>query len=205
MLILPQSGEILDQLRILVTSGLSMPSMIAIFSALGLFLGGMNGISTTGISREGKSAYVMKYLPASLEKQVLPKVYVGILIGIISIIFSSIAMLYLGATITKVLVGFIFSLNAVVLINLSGIIIDLYRPKLDWDNEVQAVKQNVNVLFVVLISYALAMGLGFIAFKYKVSTVVAVGIFGLGVGMANVYLYYMFKNKALPAFKARNL
>jgi ABC-2 type transport system permease protein len=35
----------------------------------------------------------------------------------------------------------------VLLTSLTGIIIDLYNPKLDWDNEQKAVKQNMNVLY----------------------------------------------------------
>jgi len=37
--------------------------------------------------------------------------------------------------------------GALLLPNLSGIIFELYWPKLHWDNEQKAVKQNMNVLY----------------------------------------------------------
>ena len=42
--------------------------------------------------------------------------------------------------------------------SLTGLLIDLYNPKLDWDSEQKAVKQNINVLYNMLAAFVPAIG-----------------------------------------------
>lgn len=48
------------------------------------------------------------------------------------------------------------SLVSVIMTNLFGILIDLLRPKLVWEQEAAAVKQNLNGVISILLSFLLA-------------------------------------------------
>lgn len=110
-----------------------------------------NMICSTAISREGEGFFVMKYLPISYKEQILAKVLLGILVSII----ADILMLIVGSIVFKInllmiVLLAIVSIVGIIFYSFLGIIIDLKFPKLDWDNEVKAVKQNFNGLLVFL-------------------------------------------------------
>ena len=52
------------------------------------------------------------------------------------------------------LVGILFA----ALWNLIGVWIDMKRPKLEWTNETEAIKQNVNVVLSILLCIAISIG-----------------------------------------------
>lgn len=135
-----------------------------IFSALpynsGLFLAAgsgiiavlssMNMITSTSISREGKNFYVMNYIPVPYEKQIISKVLSGIIVSTISAaIFSVIGIILLKIPpITAILILIIAALGLSAY-SFLGIVLDLKFPKLDWDNETAAVKQNFNPIIMI--------------------------------------------------------
>ena len=50
--------------------------------------------------------------------------------------------------------------------NAIGLLIDIFRPKLDWDNEQKAVKQNLNSIITMLVAVIPAGGISFMVIKY---------------------------------------
>ena len=54
--------------------------------------------------------------------------------------------------ITRILAVLAILPGALLLPNLTGIIFELYWPKLKWDNEQKAVKQNLNVVYGILLA-----------------------------------------------------
>lgn len=105
--------------------------------------------SLTSISRDGKNAGFMKYIPISYFRQILykglPQIFINsisviIIIGILYYAFSSIG-------IVNVLLVFISSMILNVLNSYSMIIVDLLNPKLEWDSEYEILKQNNNRYF----------------------------------------------------------
>lgn len=110
-----------------------------------------NMICATAISREGETFFVMKYLPISYKDQIVAKVLVGIIVSIA----ADLLMLITGAIVFKIsflmlAMLFVISLIGIIFYSFLGIFIDLKFPKLDWDNEAKAVKQNFNGLIVML-------------------------------------------------------
>ena len=53
-------------------------------AAFGSFMGGINMISSTAISREGTNAYFMKFIPVPVETQAFAKAACGIIISAVS-------------------------------------------------------------------------------------------------------------------------
>lgn len=112
-----------------------------------------NFISTTAISRDGKNAYVMKYIPVSLHKQLLYKIVPNVITNMFSIfailLFSFyIDNVYANMVIALLILGVLLN----ILMSYLLILIDLKRPKLDWTSEYSVVKQNLNMIFNIIIS-----------------------------------------------------
>lgn len=138
----------------LFTGDLKIASYILVgFFAFITFTCGTNGISESAISREGNCAYLMKIIPMSYRHQIWAKITVGI---IMSVLGSLLILVMVVALVTPPLWFDLLLLaiipGAVLLPNITGIVFDLYMPKIKWDNEQKAVKQNMNVLYGILVS-----------------------------------------------------
>jgi ABC-2 type transport system permease protein len=124
------------------------PILLASVFGLALFVNGTNGIAESALSREGSQFYIMKILPMSYTRQIAAKLTVGMGMGLVGMILSfAFAFTYLKLPLWFVGLAVLTFPGTVLLPNLSGIIFELYWPKLHWDNEQKAVKQNMNVVF----------------------------------------------------------
>ena len=152
-------GFSIADMRILIATEFLNPGtgnskiLLLVFFAIITFICGTNGITESAISREGKSAYFMKIIPMSYTKQIWVKITSGL-------ILSTIASLLMLVTLSLIILpppSLLFAAiavipGAVLFPNVSGILFDLYNPKIKWDNEQKAVKQNMNVLYGILLS-----------------------------------------------------
>jgi ABC-2 type transport system permease protein len=127
------------------------PLYVSILFGIILFLGSTTFIAPTAISRLGGSAAFFKALPISYLNFINFKVFWANVLTIVPIlIYILIGSIYgfLGIFEAMLLAGAIIPLFT--LINYIGFMIDLFNPKLDWLNEAQAVKQNLNTVFYML-------------------------------------------------------
>lgn len=137
-----------------MSKNLSMPMNNIFLSAAAnilLFSTSLNMICATAISREGEGFFIIKYLPISYREQILAKVLLGIIVSIV----SDILILIVGTIVFKInflmiIMLAITSIIGIIFYSFLGIFIDLKFPKLDWDNEAKAVKQNFNGLIVIV-------------------------------------------------------
>ena len=136
--------------------------MIVVFG-MTVFSVSMSMLNTTCISREGKNVFFMKYIPMSIEKQLQGKLLPGIILNFITgTLYSIIAMI--GVVLVfdisippvAIVLSVLISILTVVLFNLIEIISDIIKPKLNWESEQAAVKQN----FIAIIPMFLTMILG---------------------------------------------
>ncbi len=148
-------------------------------------------LNNTAISREGKNVFFMKYIPMSYEKQLLAKILPGIILTLVtgtlySIIGMAAAILAfdfdipLGAAAMSVII----SVCACISFNFLQIMTDIIKPKLDWQTEQAAVKQNIVAIvpmFVILISGVLICLGGFKLCASAGISVYAVG--GIAIGL----------------------
>jgi ABC-2 type transport system permease protein len=132
---------------------------LAIFFAGSVFLAGLNSASATAITRDGQGFMMNKAFPLSFTHFLAGKLLPGTIISLISIIFLMIvAALFIKISSTFLLIGFLVALPGIILINLLGIMIDIHMPKLVWTSEQEAVKQNLNPLFAILVAMLTAGG-----------------------------------------------
>lgn len=124
----------------------------------GFLLGSVNSISSTAISREGKNLYFMKYIPVPYMTQIYSKILSAFYVESIGLLILYGILYYIfRVDIWFILLSLIVVLLASMFIYQIGMYIDLSRPKLNWDTEQKAVKQNLNSVIHIFI------GFGFIA------------------------------------------
>lgn len=107
------------------------------------------GISITAISRQGKDAIFMKYIPINVYKQFLmkcmPEFILDAFICISIIIVAKI--LFIKITLLQMLLLIIIGVIMCILNNFLMLIVDIKKPILDWNSEIEVMKQNSNKIF----------------------------------------------------------
>lgn len=115
------------------------------------FCGATGG--TSAISREGKAAKYMKVFPVSLKKQIDAKVMISFLIDIFVAVIAEIGVIFVfEMPFIYLLLINIPLIPFILTINYFYVLMDLKRPKINWDDESEAIKQNVTVFVGMLLS-----------------------------------------------------
>lgn len=152
-------------------------------------------VSITAISRDGKNAIFMKYVPVSLYKQYIYKSIPNLIMNVITIIVTLVAVkLIIDVPIITMILIFVISTIISLVQSVLMIIIDLKRPKLEWDSEYAVVKQNFNLIFPVILSMiniAIIAILGILLNSINIYIgLVTIGIiFSIIAFIVNKYLY----------------
>ncbi len=149
-------GQSMDAFKQVIAS-MSPQALLAIIVGASAFIGSGNAVTSSAISREGKSVYFMKYIPVSMKRQLYAKTLTGVLLSLIGIVLLCGLALFFGAPILITVLALVLSIPAAVAASVAGLLIDASRPKLEWSNEQQAIKQNMNVLLHMLVGLVLAL------------------------------------------------
>lgn len=168
------------------------------------FFTSMSMSSSTAISKDGRNAYFNKIIPVEPMTIINAKVVLGIILGFIPCLLITIILLALGLmnALDFILINiplFLF----IVVTNYIGIYIDLRRPKLEWENETVAVKQNTNTMIYMFLDWALTMiivAFGVILIFIRIPAFVASLILSLIFLGLYVIIYRLMKNKGLEIF-----
>lgn len=169
-----------------------LPAFVIIAGlGMGLMLGIMNLVSATAISREGSNYIVMKYLPISYADQIHAKSLCGIFLGILTIIFTIIPiMVILPLSPLYYLLFFVCACITTVLGNELCIIVDLAKPKLVWEQEAAAVKQNLGAFVSMMGGMALCVILIGSCFIIPSSMMMIFAIIALLLALVGAFLLY---------------
>lgn len=160
------TAESIEQIRALV----SAPefSFYAVLFALAVIVltSAINVVASSSFSREGASFWITKIIPYSLKQQAFVKALFSTSISIMGIIINCLIFkVYFNYGFIQIgVISFIGILFAA-LWNLIGVFIDMKRPKLEWTNETEAIKQNVNVVLSILLCIAISIGYFFAVSK----------------------------------------
>jgi ABC-2 type transport system permease protein len=148
----PDEMSQLRELSVYLGTGREGGIFLAVAFAISTFLTATNGITSSAISREGSNIYVCKYLPVGYKTQIMAKVLSGISMGVVAVFMMVIsAVIIIRPPFYLILLTVLIGLLGVVFSSFTGILIDLNFPKLVWDNEQKAVKQNFNVVINLLL------------------------------------------------------
>ena len=163
-------------------------------------------ISITAISRDGENAVFMKYIPVSLYKQYMYKIIPNIIMNIVTIIITlGMAEYLLRLPAITLIALFIVATIMGILQSIAMIIVDLKRPKLNWDSEYAVAKQNLNLVFPVLLAMLnIAIMVGLVFLLKDINVYIGMGLLGIlymvVTFVTNKYLYnkqYELVNKII--------
>ncbi len=163
-------------------SGMDPGLLVAVLASMSAFITSANSITSTAISREGKGLYFTKYIPMSMRRQLHAKSTAGIIFSAVSVVvFTAAIGALIEISVAEALVSLVLGLVMGAACSYAGLLIDIANPKLEWINEQQAIKQNMNVirhLFVGLAFGALA--------------VVPAAVFNMGIVLSPLYILAVF-------------
>lgn len=201
-LVQPEEMQELKSLGPLIASGKGSPIMLAVAFGICTFVATTNGITATAISREGTNIFVSKYLPVSYKTQIMAKVLSGIsmsVVGMLSLLIS--AVLFLPVPFYLILMVLFTGALGILFSSFTGILFDLAFPKLVWDNEQKAVKQNLNVVFNMLAGIIIAGIPIFVSIALSLSLWMTFLIITTLFGALDILLYVMVSTVGVRLFE----
>lgn len=152
--------------------------------SVSILLPAINSIAASSFSREGKNFGFMKTVPLEYDKQITVKALVSISVAFIGFnLFSIIFFVSIGLPLVMILFFVLVSFLCILFVTFLGIVIDSINPKLIWDDELNALRENSNnfiVMGIVLLLFGLFLGGGYFLYKnnYGIDTI-AIVIFSI--------------------------
>ncbi|WP_353093461.1 hypothetical protein [Tissierella praeacuta] len=182
-------------------SGLITLASIGFITALGM----LNSIGATTFSREGKCFWIQKTLPIKVEDQIIGRVLSSLAVQILGIIALLISLVFIVKLdiLSIILIIFLGLLGSIPMTQL-GMIIDILRPMLDWDNPQKAMKQNLNVLIAMGIGALYVGGLIFLVIQIidNVDIYLIYGLLTLIFSISSVILFWALKKLITKQFES---
>lgn len=194
MSIFVQGDESVNAVKMLIENNESLVGLIGagFIAALGV----LNSVCCTTFSREGKNMWIQRTLPISTKDQIIGRLLSAIAVQIIGILVLYGSLAYMGVlNIEGVFVIAILGLLGSIPTGELGMIIDAYRPLLDWDNPQRAMKQNLNVLINMGVGSIYIFLIGVLSYKLMntVDLFIIYGIVGLIFILSSIILYKPLK------------
>lgn len=136
---------------------------LAILAMMGFCIG-MSSTTSSSISLEGKSLWIMKSLPLRTQDIFLGKIILSLLVTLpITILANIIFYLGLDFDLSSLIWNLAISSLYCLVAAYTGLLINLYFPKLDWTSPTTVVKQSASVL-VSLVVTLVTIGIPIAAF-----------------------------------------
>lgn len=178
--------------------------LLFVIAAVALFFAACNPAASTAFSREGKTFWLAKSIPVPAEVQTRAKLLSAYTIAVLTVLltvgacayaFSLPAGIAAGAALLACLVS--FSVTA------ANLFVDLMRPKLGWESEQEAMKQNFNSLIgmgagILVAAVPIALG-GLLWYFHAAAPAVAAAVTAVSVFLA-VLLYRLLLAASRRAF-----
>ncbi len=147
-----------------------------IFCAVIAFIISTNALTAPSISLEGKTLWLLQSLPVNGKKVLMSKIKLHmILTAPAALLCSLAAVIILKPEPIEAIMVLLFSVIFTLFCAVSGLLVNLFMPKLDWTSETVAVKQSMSVFVSLMLDYAVIIILGVIYFI--IGSFVSAGIF----------------------------
>lgn len=146
-------------------------------AGLSVFLGISVNITSTCISREGKTFDLLKGMPIDPKKYLLVKLIHGLIFGVISAVMSGvIGIVMFKAGISSAILALVMAILIMTPVLITGILLELTWPKLLWDNPRKAMKQNMNGVIITIGGMCIVPLIGYLIFKFITKPLYAYGL-----------------------------
>lgn len=177
------------------------PYLPVIGIGIGFLFSNINCISSTSISREGQNVAFMKYIPVSLKEQIQGKVNSGILISFLTALCSILPLFFIFPLhVMDMLIVIVCSLPSLLFGNYLGILLDMAHPKLVWEQEAAAVKQNFTAMIPMFGGMLILAPLGFLFYYLPNTFLLPVSIIILLALCAGTIVFYRRMDKIANHF-----
>lgn len=180
--------------------GIVFASVFAVF----MFVTFANIAACTAISREGEGFALMKSLPIKFSTQCIGKLIFAAITNVITMLLTAVvAVVFVRTMWFEVLLAGISGAVASVASAALGMTVDVLRPKLKWQSEAEAVKQNINGFFGMLLNILLAAIIAVPTFFVSMSFGVWAGfglsfVLGGGLSALSVFVLCLAADSNLP-------
>ena len=134
-------------MRVLLSNSDDKIQIILLLFVVGisLLIPAMNSIAASSFSREGKNFQFIKYIPVSYKIQWFSKYLISFIISFVGIfVYTFIFYIIVKLSIVNIIKFIIISILSVSAVSLIGVYIDSIQPKLFWDDENNALRENYN-------------------------------------------------------------
>ena len=116
----------------------------------------MNPVFASVISREGSSFQFMKVIPMSIESQLRSKMSDGFALSLIPCLLIATALGWLGIPLEYIVTALLGAPLIIAVLSMTGAIIDLKRPKLNWSDVSRVLMMSLNWIIYVLPGVAIS-------------------------------------------------
>ncbi|MGB4589231.1 MAG: hypothetical protein WBI17_08375 [Clostridiaceae bacterium] len=176
--------------------------LVMVMVGVGFFMGSINIISSTAISREGKNFFFVKYIPVNYMTQIYAKILSSFYIEIVGMVILYLILIFILKLSPMILaLSFILVLMASLAINQIGIFFDILWPKLTWDMEQKAVKQNLNSMIHMFLGFALTGLCIFLGVKFNPTLFTAFMISFVLLGVIILLMHFILKDRVSKKFE----
>lgn len=174
--------------------------VLAVFLGLAALTTAANSLASSAFTREGVHIDFMKYIPVPYQLQVQVK-------GLISFLFSFLSYLVDVAILTYVLklnaffVIYFIVAGALMIffVDCMGLVLDSNHPKIIWEDELNALRGNLNVFYnmaFAMMSAVLIIALGGLLYLIPFTTGMMIyGFFLLLLGGICIFMYHYTMKK----------
>ncbi len=130
-----------------------------------MLFGAMNPTAVTTFSREGRYLWLSRIIPVSPKDQIIGRSLSPLILQALLVIILLVGINFIvPIEVSTIIIGGGLGLAGSVPIILSGILIDIQKPKLKWTNPQRAVKQNLNVLVAMAVGLLITLILGLVTY-----------------------------------------
>ena len=132
---------------------LSKNNMYFVGIAISFFIMSLSMVPSTSISREGKYFWITQMIPVSQKEQMKGRVKAAVILyWIASLLYIILFGVLLKIEFLYIIYGLMVSFAGALPFAYTGLLIDYIKPKLQWDKESEAAKQNFNAILGIIIS-----------------------------------------------------
>lgn len=129
---------------------------LIIACAMTAFIPSISPTTSSVISLEGKKLWIYKSIPALTKDILKAKTAVNLIVTIPEILISDIILcIGLNLGILDFIILAAFGLSFVIFFSITGILINLSHPKLDFQNEIVVIKQSMSVILQMLLNFVI--------------------------------------------------
>ena len=169
---------------------------------ISVIVAAINSLSSNAISREGKHFSFMKYIPVPYFTQWNAKAFVGILFPAVGVLVYFIpACILIKVPLIHIILFTILSIMSITFVSYMGIYIDSIQPKLIWDDEMSALRENYNTFFSMAISIAftaiVCVGGFFLFCNTSISVAITSLILIVILAVANLIVLFLTKRSGV--------